>query len=98
MVDPRRDNLDACGVRPVKTDELTSLLGAIGQHQVRTTHHGHLGLDATLRFEVPGLGLHPSQRVEDGQQGQVQLVLEPVASNATQPVIGQHAVVTWIGL
>ena len=98
MVDPRRDDLNACGVRPVKVDELTSLLGAVGQHQVRATHHRRLGLDAALRFEVPSLGLHPSQRVEDGQQGQVQFVLEPVASNATQPVVGQHAVVTGIGL
>ena len=51
-----------------------------------------LGLDAALRLGVAGLGLHPGEGVERRHQREVELVLEPVAGDARQPVVGVDGV------
>ena len=40
-----------------------------------------------------GLCLHPVERVEGGQQGDVELVLDGVAGQPREPVVGVHGVV-----
>ena len=44
------------------------------------------------RLGVAGLGLHPGQGVEGRHQRQVELVLEAVAGDARQPVVGVEGV------
>ena len=87
-----RDDLDAVGRRAVERHELLRLGRARRGDRVGAIHDLGLGLDPALGLGVAGLGLHPGQRVERRHQRNVELVLEPVAGHARQPVVGVDGV------
>ena len=95
VVDARRDDLDALGVGAVVTHELILLLERRRDDEVGAAHD--LGFDARPQSGVVGetdFGLHAVERVERGDQRQVELVLEPVTDRARHPVVRvEHVVV-----
>ena len=94
----RRAARARCGrARRRRAHELLGLGGARRGDGVGAADHLGLGLDAALGLGVAGLGLDPGQRVEGRHQRQVELVLEPVAGDARQPVVGVDRVDVAVG-
>ena len=92
MDHPRRNDLDAVGIRAVELLELRRLGGGVGEDGVGAPDDLGLGIDAPLRLEVARLGLDPCQGVERRHQRQVQLVLEAMPGDAREPVVGMEGV------
>ena len=88
VVDAGRHDLDASRRRAVEPGQLVGLLGAAHADGVGAPDHLHLGPIPQRRLAVAAFGLDPRQRVEGRHQRQVELVLEPVAGHARQPVVG----------
>ena len=95
MVDARRDDLDALGIGAVVAHELVPLVVGRRDDEVGAAHD--LGLDARPQRDLvveADLGLHAVERVERGDEREVELVLQPVADRARHPVVRvQHVVV-----
>ena len=94
VVDAGRHDLDAVGIGAVERDQLRALLGGRRDHQVGAGDD--LGLDpgpGRGLVALARLGLHPIERVEGGDERQIELVLEPVADRARDPVVGVEDVV-----
>ena len=94
MVDARRDDLDAVGGRAVQLLQLVSLGSGGRQHQIRA--RDDLVLDTRTELGVvvdPRVRLHAGQGVERGDERKVQLVLQPMADRAGEPVVGVQRVV-----
>ena len=88
MVDARRDDLDAVPLGAVQRDELPAFLVRRGDHQVGAADD--LTLDAGAGLGIVAdtrLRLHAIEGVERGDEGQVELVLEPVPDRARDPVV-----------
>ena len=95
VVDPEGDDADAAGVGAVERGDLLGLDAARGQHGVGAVDDrrlglgppvGHVGLDLFgHRF-----GLDPVQRVERADERQVELVLDDMAGEPGEPVVGVH--------
>ena len=89
VVDARRHDLDAArasrrrGGRAARPPRCSD--ARIASEQPMTSASAS---HAALRLRVAGLGLHPGQRVERGDERQPELVLEPVPGQARQPVVG----------
>ncbi len=92
MVDTGWHDLDPGLDGTVVVDELANLLAAVGKDHVGTADDLGFGVHAPLWLEVAGLGLDPGQGVEDRDERQVELVLEPVSGLSAQPVVGEQAV------
>ena len=95
VVDPRRDDADAVGVRPVERGDLLGLDRARSQNGVGAVDDGRLGLGPAVGhvgFDLFGhrLGLDPVQRVEGADQREVELVLDDVTGEPREPVVGVH--------
>ena len=91
MVDSGSDDLDPGRVGPVQSDKLGRLDAARGQDRVRATHGGRLacgpsGSDPRLVFAH--LRLHAVQGVESRDEGQVEKMLQRVAGQGGEPVVG----------
>ena len=88
-------DLDAFGIGAVVADELGALVGGGRDHEVGAAHD--LGLDARPERDLvveADLGPHAVERVERGDERQVELVLQPVSDRAGHPVVRvQHVVV-----
>ena len=82
VLDAGGDDLDAPGRVAVQPAELALLLGAADADRVGAADDLGLGALAPQRLEVAALGLDPGQRVERGDERQVELVLEAVADDA----------------
>ena len=98
VVDARGDDLDPRRLGAVVVDQLTRLLNAAGQDHVGAPYDLGLGVDSALGFQVASLGLDPGQGVEDRDERQVELVLEPVSGLSAQPVVGEQAVIGGVGV
>ena len=95
VVDAGRHDADAPGVAAVERHDLVGLDGARRQHGVGAVDDGRLGLGPAVRhvrLDLLGhrLGLHPVEGVERAHERQVQLVLDHVAREPRQPVVGVH--------
>ena len=95
VVDARRHDPDAPGVAAVERGDLVGLDAARGQDGVGALDDGRLGLGPPVRHVGldlfgHGLRLDPVERVEGADQRQVQLVLDHVARQPGQPVVGVH--------
>ena len=83
------------GSAAVEGHDLVGLDGARRQHGVGAVDDGRLGLGPAVRhvgLDLFGhrLGLDPVERVEGAHERQVQLVLDHVARQPRQPVVGVH--------
>ena len=81
------------GVGPVERGDLLGLDAARGQHGVGAVDDGRLGLGPPVGhvgLDLFGhrLGLHPVQRVEGADEREVELVLDDVAREPREPVVG----------
>ena len=97
VVHAGRDDLDAVAVRAVEADELLALVRGRRQDQVGAADG--LLLDARPLLGVvvdAGVGLHPGERVERRDERDVELVLQPVAERAGDPVVRVERVVAEI--
>ncbi len=92
VVDAGRHDLDAGRIGAVELDELGDLVGAVGEDGVGAGDDLGLGVDAAVGLGVAGLGLHPGEGVEGRHQRERELVLEPMAGQARQPVVGVDGV------
>ncbi len=97
VVHARGHDLDALRVGLVQLNQLVRLHGARGQHRVRATNDLGLGVGPAGRLgRVELLGasfrLHPVEGVERRDQWHVQLVLQDMARQARQPVVGMNGV------
>ena len=92
VVDAGRHELDAARVGAVEAHELVGLGPARGEDGVGAADDLGLGPHPALGLGVAGLGLHPGERVEGRHQRQVELVLQAVAGDARQPVVGVEGV------
>jgi hypothetical protein len=92
VVDAGRDDLDALGHGVVEPLELGRLVVGQGEDGVGTADDLGLGPGPQPVMVGVGLGLDPGQRVERGHQGQLELVLELVARQSRQPVVGMDEV------
>ena len=92
VVDAGRHELDAAPVGAVEALELVGLGLAGGEDRVGAADHVGLGSHAALGLGVAGLGLHAGERVERRHERQVELVLEAVAGDAREPVVGVERV------
>ena len=95
VVDPGRHDADARRLAAVERRDLLGLDRARGQDRIGAVDDGRLGLGPPVghvRLHLLGhrLGLHPVERVERADQRQVQLVLDHVAGQPRQPVVGVH--------
>jgi hypothetical protein len=88
VVDTWRDDLNPRRLRTVVVDQLPHLLGTASKDYIGTPNHLGLCVNPTLRFQIAGLGLDSSQRMEGCSQRKVALVLETVPGYTAQPVIG----------
>ena len=83
------------GLAAVERRDLVGLDRARGQHGVGAVDDGRLGLGPAVRhvgLDLFGhrLRLDPVERVEGADERQVQLVLDHVAREPRQPVVGVH--------
>jgi hypothetical protein len=78
----RRNDLDLLGIGAVETPQLERLRRRAGEDGVGAADHVALGPDSPLRLRIAGLGLHPGERVERGDQRQAEPVLQVVAGHA----------------
>ena len=93
-VDTLRHDLDAIGIGAVEADQLVELVARGRDDQVGAAHH--LGLHAWAQVDFVAdadLGLHPLERMERGDEGKPELVLEAVADGPRHPVVGVEDVV-----
>ena len=93
VVDARRDDADAAGVAAVERGDLVGLDRARRQHGVGALDDvrlrlgpamGHVGVDLFGH----GFSLDPVERVERANERQLELVLDHVAGQPRQPVVG----------
>ena len=87
VLDGRRHDLDRAGGVAVQAAELALLLRAADADGVAAADDLRLGPVPPRRLEVAALGLDPGQGVERRDERQVEVVLEPVADHAAQPVV-----------
>ncbi len=97
MIDPGGHDADPGRVGAVQLVDLRRLHRAGGEHGVGAADDGGLGLGPMVRGVCldlfgAGLGLHPVEGMEGRDEGQVHLVLDGVAGDAAQPVVGVHGV------
>jgi hypothetical protein len=92
VLDGRRHDLDAARGVAVEPAELALLFRAADADGVAAFDDLGFGLIPPRRLEVAALGLDPRQRVERGDERDVELVLEAVADDAAQPVVAVHGV------
>ena len=97
VVDPGGHDADPLRVACVELGELRRLHGARRQHDVGAAHDGRLGFGPAMRFVArhllgARLGLHPGEGVERGHEREIELVLDAVAGDARQPVVGVDGV------
>ena len=97
MVHPGRDHLDTGPIGVVQVDELSNLLGAVGQQDVGAPHHLALGPDPGGRLCITALGLYPGEGVEGRDEREAQLMLQSVPRDRAQPVVGEDPVVARVG-
>ena len=91
VLDSGRDDLDPARGLAVEAEELALLLGAADADRVGAADDLGLGALAPLGLEIAALGLHLGERVERADERQVELVLDAVADEAAEPVVGvQH--------
>ena len=84
----------AIALGAVEVDELLALVGRGREHEVGAADDLLLDPGARRRVVVdPGFGLDPGQRVERRDERQVELVLQPVADRAGDPVVRVQRVV-----
>jgi hypothetical protein len=88
VVHAGRHDLDAIGRGVVEDGQLALLGGAGGADHVRAPDDRGLGLGPALGLGVTVLGLDPGEGVEGRHQGQFEAVLQLVAGQARQPVVG----------
>ena len=95
VVHAGRHDADAPGLAAVERGDLVGLDGAGGQDGVGAVDDGRLGLGPAVGhvgLDLLGhrLRLDAVERVEGAHQRQVQLVLDHVARQPRQPVVGVH--------
>ncbi len=93
VLDTGGDDADPGGVGPVELGELGRLHRARGEHGVRAPDDRGLGLrpevgGVGLDFLGARLGLDPVEGVEGRHQRQVELMLDRVAGDPAEPVVG----------
>ena len=79
-------DLDAIGLGAVVTDELACFLGAGREDGVGAADHRGLGADAMVVVFV--VGLDARERVERRDERKLEIVLQRVAGQAREPVVG----------
>ena len=93
VVDTERHDAHTIGRRAVERGDLVGFHAARREHRVRTSDDLGFGLGSPMR-EIgldlfwTGLGLHPIERVERTDERKVQLMLDDVAGEPRQPVVG----------
>ena len=82
-------------VRAVEADELLPFLVGRGEHEVGATRRSRASTRGRMvGFVVEtGFGLDARERVERGDEREVELVLQPVSDRARDPVVGVQYVV-----
>ena len=88
VVDTGWHDLDALPHRAVQTLELRPLLGVGCQDHVAAADHVGLGAGPAHGFVLEVLRLHTRERVERRHERKLQLVLQRVARDTREPVVG----------
>ena len=88
VLDAGGDDLEPTSRIAVVAAELVGLLVAAHADRVGAVDDLGLGTITPVGFEVAAVGLHPGERVERRDERQVELVLESVADEAAEPVVG----------
>ena len=86
------DDLDATLWVPVQPSELLLLGVAAHTDRIGTADDLGLGELTPQRLGVAALGLDPGERVERRHERHAEVVLEPMADDPTQPVVGMDDV------
>ncbi len=97
VIDTGCHHPNAVRVTVIELGELRRLHRARSQHDLGAAHHGGFGLGAPMGLVArhllgARLGLHSGQGVEGRHQREVELVLDAVAGDARQPVVGVHGI------
>ncbi len=88
MIDTGRHDLDAVGIGGVELDQLLGFGRAVGEDGVGAAHDPGLGFGPPLGLGVAADGLDSGQRVERGDQRQIEPLLQQETGDPREPVVG----------